>query len=84
MTMSLGTVRERLRMSWQRHELRPVPCPAGGVTTSDASTNAKVYPQQPGITPDRILAGQVRPSPLRQAAVTPGHPVASAACRSGG
>ena len=32
---------------------------SGGVTTSDASSNAKVYPQQPGITPDRILAGQV-------------------------
>jgi lipid-binding SYLF domain-containing protein len=36
----------------------------GGVTTSDASSNAKVYPQQPGITPDRILAGQVPHPPV--------------------
>lgn len=31
----------------------------GGVTSSDASANAKVYPSQPGVTPDRILSGQV-------------------------
>jgi lipid-binding SYLF domain-containing protein len=36
----------------------------GGVTTSDATTNAKVYPNQPGITPDRILAGQVPHPPV--------------------
>lgn len=33
---------------------------AGGVTTSDAKTNGKVYPNDPGVTPDRILAGEVR------------------------
>lgn len=31
----------------------------GGVTTSDGGTNAKVYPASSGITPDRILAGEV-------------------------
>lgn len=36
----------------------------GGVTTSDASTNAKVYPNLPGITPDRILAGEVAHPPV--------------------
>lgn len=36
----------------------------GGVTTSDGGTNAKVYPASSGITPDRILAGEVHPPPL--------------------
>lgn len=36
----------------------------GGVTTSDSATNASCYPESPGITPDRILAGDVKHPPV--------------------
>lgn len=36
----------------------------GGVTTSDTKTNGKVYPNDPGVTPDRILAGEVPHPPV--------------------
>lgn len=39
----------------------------GGVTTSDTGANAKVYPNAPGITPDRILAGEVPHPPVASA-----------------